>query len=433
MVSIKQAPIKMKNFWSILTERRITVCFLLGFSSALPLALSGPTLQMWYTASGVSLKEIGFVGLAGVPYALKFLWAPVMDRWVPPFLGRRRGWMLISQLLLCLSIASMVLFTPDAYPKTLLLLACFVAFFSASQDIALDAYTADVLPAEERALGAAVKVDGSRIALLVSGGLTLILADHFGWKISYLIMAALMGIGIIATFMGPKPPAVQQPKNLKDCIVLPFLEFLKRPNALWILWLIVFYKFGDAFGGALCQTFVMREIGMSLTEIGTLAKLSGSLGIVLGALSGAALIQRWGWFRSMFVFGILQSLSNLSYLSLLWTGPDYWMTGASFFIENFFGGMGTAAFVGLLMGLCNARFTAVQFALLSSLSSIGRVCVGPMAGWIADDYGWIAYFMVSLLLSMPGLALLLYLKKDIANMADAQSQERANTLVPGLA
>jgi len=420
----------MKSYFAILKERRITVTFLLGFASALPLVLSSSTLQMWYTASGVSLKEIGFVGLAGLPYTLKFLWAPVMDRWVPPFLGRRRGWILICQFLLCLAISSMVLFTPDAYPKTLFLIACFVAFFSASQDIAIDAYAADVLRPEERALGGAVRVDGGRIALLISGGLVLVMADHLGWKVAYLSMAGLMSIGMIATFIGPNPPTVSTPTRLWDCTVLPFLEFLKRPQSLWILLLIVFYKFGDAFGGTLCQTFIMREIGMSLTEMGTLAKFSGFFGIVLGALSGAALIQRWGWFKSMFIFGILQSLSNLSYMALLWTGPNYFVTGGAFFVENFFGGMGTAAFVGLLMGLCNARFTAVQFALLSSLSAIGRVIVGPLAGWVADEYGWTAYFMASLVLSVPGLALLVLLKGDIGKMADAQAEERANNLVP---
>lgn len=422
----------MKNFFSIFTERRIAVTFFLGLSSALPLALSSWTLQAWYTMSGVSLKEIGFVGLAAAPYTFKFLWAPLMDRWVPPLLGRRRGWMLICQFLLCLAIGSMVLFTPDTYPKVLFLIACLVAFFSASQDIALDAYTTDVLPEKQRALGAAMKVNGYRIGMLVSGGLALVIADHFGWKIAYLTMAALMGVGVIATLLGPNPEEKEAPpKRMWDCTVLPFMDFLRRPQSIWILLLIVFYKFGDAYGGALCQTFMLREIHMTLTEVGTLAKLSGFFGTITGTLIGAILIQRWGWFKSLLVFGILQAISNLSYMTLLLTGPNYLVAGSSFFVENLCGGMGTVAFLGLIMGLCNARFTAFQFSLLSSLSMIGRVFVSPLAGYIAEDYGWISYFMSSLVLSAPGLILLLLLKNGITNMTETQAKNRANaTVVP---
>lgn len=410
------------------TERRVAVTFFLGLSSALPLALSGSTLNAWYTTSGVSLKEIGFVGLAGLPYTLKFLWAPFMDRFVPPLLGRRRGWMLICQFLLCLTIGSMTLFTPDTYPKVLFLLASLVAFFSASQDIALDAYTTDVLPEKQRALGAAMKVNGYRIGMLVSGGLTLVIADHFGWKMGYLTMATLMGIGVIATLLGPNPAEKEAPpKRIWDCTVLPFMDFLKRPQSVWILLLIVFYKFGDAFGGALCQTFMLREIHMTLTEVGTLAKLSGFFGTITGTLIGAVLIQKWSWFKSLLIFGVLQAISNLSYMILLWTGSNYFVAGGSFFVENFCGGMGTVAFLGLLMGLCNARFTAFQFALLSSLSMVGRVFVSPLAGFIADDYGWIAYFMSSLVLSAPGLLLLLLLKNSIQNMTETQAKNRADT------
>ncbi len=407
----------MKNILSIFTERRIAVTLMLGFSSGLPLALSGGTLQAWFAKSNVSLKEIGFVGLAALPYTFKFVWAPLMDRWVPPFLGRRRGWILICQFLLCAALGSMVLFTPDTHPKALFFLACLVAFFSASQDIVIDAYRTDVLHANERPMGAAMAINGYRIAMLVSGGMALVIADVWGWSAAYLSMVAIMGLGTIATFLGPNPEVeIVPPRRIWDCTVLPFLDFMKRPQAWWILLFIVFYKLGDAFAGALSQTFLIREIQMTLSEIGVMAKFSGFFGTIFGTTAGAVLVVRWGWFRALLVFGVLQALSNLVYMILLWTGPNYLVAATAIFVENFCGGMGAAAFTGLIMGLCNIRFSAFQYALLSSLSAVGRVIVGPMAGVIAHEYGWTAYFIASLVLSVPGLVLLIILKGGLEAM-----------------
>jgi len=415
-----------KNVFSAFNDRRIVITLLLGFASGLPLCLSSSALQAWFSVSNVSLTSIGFIGLAGLPYTFKFLWAPVMDRWVPPFLGRRRGWILICQLLLCFFIAGMTLFTPDTHPKVLFFIACLIAFFSASQDIVIDAYRTDVLDPEQRPLGAAMAINGYRIAMLVSGGLALIIAHHWGWKVSYLIMAGLMGVSVLATFFGPEPEVVvTPPKKLWDCTVLPFLDFLKRPQAIWILFFIVFYKLGDAFAGALSQTFLIREIHFNLAEIGVMHKSMGFLGTVFGTLSGALLMSKFGWFRGLFIFGILQAISNLIYMILMWTGPNYFIAAFSIFLENYCGGMGAAAFTGLIMGLCNARFSAFQYALLSSLSAVGRVIIGPLAGFIANDYGWDAYFMFSLVLSVPGLALLFLLKNNIQKMTDTQTKNRA--------
>jgi len=408
----------MKKWLAIFTERRIAVTLLLGFSSGLPLALSGGTLQAWFAKSNVSLKEIGFVGLAALPYTFKFLWAPLMDRWVPPILGRRRGWILFSQAFLCAAIASMVFFTPDSHPQALFLLACLVAFFSASQDIVVDAYRTDMLRPEERPMGAAMAINGYRIAMLVSGGMALVIADIWGWKAAYLTMAGLMGAGMIVTLIGPNPAEeVVPPKRIWDCTVLPLLDFLKRPQAIWILLFIVFYKLGDAFAGAMSQTFLIREIKMTLSEIGVMAKFSGFFGTIFGTTAGAFLVIKMGWFRSLFCFGILQAISNLVYMVLMWTGPDYVVAASAIFMENFCGGMGAAAFTGLIMDLCNSRFSAFQYALLSSLSAVGRVIVGPMAGVIAHDYGWNAYFFASIVLSIPGLLLLMVIKKCLTNLS----------------
>ncbi len=411
----------LKNYFH-LKNHRLIITLILGFSSGLPLALSGGTLQAWLTVSGLSLAAIGFVGLAAIPYTFKFLWAPLMDRWSPPFLGRRRGWILICQLLLCLCILWMAFLDPLIHPKLLFWLAAAIAFLSASQDIAIDAYRADILHADERPMGAAMAINGYRIAMLVSGGLALVIADHVGWKNMYFVMTFLMGVGILATLLGPNPEqeaSVRPPHTLWDCTILPLIDFLKRPQSVWILFFIVFYKLGDAFAGALTQTFLIRAIKMSLTEVGSLVKFLGFFGTIVGTSIGALYVPKLGWFRALLIFGILQALSNLSYLALLYTGPDYVVAGASIFFENLCGGMGAAAFTGLLMSLCNARFTAFQYALFSSLSAVGRVFIGPVAGIIAG-YGWFEYFMASLVFSVPGLLLLFLLQKSIEKMAEAR-------------
>lgn len=416
----------MKNILAVFKQRRIAVTLMLGLSSGLPLALSGSTLQAWFTDSGLSLKTIGFASLAGLPYTFKFLWAPLVDRWVPPLLGRRRGWIFIFQCLLCLVISSMVFFTPNEDAKILVLLGCLLAFFSASQDIVIDAYRTDILHPDERPMGAAMAINGYRIAMLISGGLTFVIAHHWGWKVAYLSMAGLMGVGVIGTFWGPNPEnEVVPPKNLWDCTVLPFLDFLKRPQSLWILLFILLYKVGDAFAGAMSQAFLMREIHFNLQEMGYLSKTMGFIGTIAGTTIGALYVVKMGWFRSLLVFGIIQALSNLIYMVLMWTGPDYWVAGSGVFVENLCGGMGASAFTGLIMGLCNIRFSAFQYALLSSLAVFGRVIVGPMAGIVADTYGWTSYFICSVILSIPGLILLIVLKNSLEAMTKKMNEERA--------
>lgn len=336
----------------------------------------------------------------------------MMDRWVPPFLGRRRGWMLLCQAFLCFFIAVMASLSPETHPKFLLMIAAVVVFFSASQDIAVDAYRTDLLTAEQRPMGAAMFVNGYRIALLISGGLSLVLADYFGWHFAYAIMGLLMGIGIIATLFGPETNSVVPPKKLWDCTVVPFIDFLSRPYAIVILLFILFYKLGDAFAGSLTSAFLIRKVQMSLTEIGTLMKITGFFGTIIGTLIGAFLMPKLGWYRSLMLFGLLQALSNLVFIPLIWIGPNYLLAGTALFTDNLCGGMGTTAFMGLLMALCNHRYTAFQYALLSSLSAVGRVFISPVAGVIAESYGWETFFLSSLLFAAPGLLLLMWFGHD---------------------
>lgn len=425
MVYMAQRRISLNN---LLTSRPILISLLLGFSSGLPLALSGGTLQAWFaSSSSISLTAIGFMSFVSLPYTFKFIWAPFMDRFVPPFLDRRRGWILICQVLLGITIAAMGWFNPSADVNILMALAFLTAFFSASSDIAIDAYRVDMLTPNERPLGAAMAVNGYRIAMLISGGVALVIADIWGFKYAYFLMAVLVSVGIVASFIGPSPEIkVTPPKKLWDCTVMPFVDFMSRPNALWILVFIVFYKLGDAFAANLISTFLIRGVHMSLTEIGTLVKFSGFLGTILGTVLGALWIPKLGWYRSLIIFGIIQALANLIYLPLIWVGPNYLLAGSAIFFDNLMGGMGTAAFMGFIMGLCNPRFTAFQFALLTALSAVGRTFIGPIAGYVAELYGWEVYFTASLLFAAPGLVLIWWLRSSIEKMNAEMAEQRAN-------
>ena len=384
----------MKQYLEVFSDRRIALILFLGFSSGLPLALSGGTLQAWMAVSDIDIKTIGLFSLIGLPYTLKFLWAPVMDRFVPHLLGRRRGWLVMTQLALIAVLVMMGSLDPRTAVLGLAMLALLLAFFSASQDIAFDAYRTDVLEPRQRGAGAAVSVLGYRVAMLSSGALALVLADQIGFQTTYLIMAGLMAIGVIAAWLAPEPamPAAA-PKNLQDAVILPFRQFFGRGNsAAAMLLLIVLYKLGDAFAGSLTTTFLLRGPEFSLTEVGAINKTLAVTATIIGALFGGGLLAKFGLYRSLMLFGILQAVSNLTFMWLAYAGKNYLLFVAAVGFENLAGGMGTAAFVALLMALCDPRYTATQFALLSAASAIGRVFVGPPAGIVVDLLGWGPFF-----------------------------------------
>jgi MFS transporter, PAT family, beta-lactamase induction signal transducer AmpG len=395
-------------------NRKMLIILFLGFSSGLPLALVGGTLQAWFKHSGVDIVTIGFLALIGQPYSYKFLWAPFMDRYVPPLLGRRRGWILASQLLICLSIIGMSLFSPTQNPAILGALGLSLAFFSASQDIAFDAYKIDILEPNERGLGAALGVEGYRLAMLTSGGLALILADNIGWKLTYLIMASFMLVGIISTFFAKESEHSNNymPTNLLITIKQSFGEFLLRKKAIWFLALIILYKLGDAFSHSLSSVFLM-DLGFSLTEVGTINKVLGLIASLLGVLFGGLFMVRMGLFKALLLFGFLQALTNMIYMFLAMIGKNYVIACSGFFIENLCGGMGTAAFVALLMSLCTSKYTATQYALLSSFTAIGRVYVGPASGFMVKYLGWTTFYFSTAIIAIPGLILLVTLKDYI--------------------
>lgn len=392
---------------------------MLGFASGLPLALTGGTLQAWATLSGVSLQNIGFLTLIGSAYTLKFLWAPLVDRYAPPVLGRRRSWIFFSQILLGVSIAAMGLYSPSDSLMMLALLAVFVAFLSATQDIAFDAYSTDVLRKEERAAGAAVKVLGYRLAMIVSGGLALVLADQWlGWSNTYFVMGGLMALCAVATAIAPEPEVVARPpRSLAIAVVEPLVEFFKRPGALSILLLIVLYKLGDAFAGALSTTFLLRGAGFTGTEVGTVNKAFGLAATIVGALAGGAFMTRLGLYRSLMLFGLLQAISNFGYWVLAVTPAHIYSMALVVGIENLCGGLGTAAFVALLMALCKQQFSATQFALLSALSAVGRTYLaGPLTPPLVESLGWPGFFMITVVIGLPGLLLLRMRRAEIDSL-----------------
>jgi PAT family beta-lactamase induction signal transducer AmpG len=408
----------MKNILSpylqVFKSRRIAAVSVLGFSSGMPLSLTGGTLQAWMAVQGVDITTIGIFGIVSLPYTLKFLWSPLMDRFVPPLLGRRRGWILITQVALMAGVGVMASASPVETPLFLAVCALLVAFLSASQDIVIDAYRTDVLRDKERGVGAAVFVFGYRIAMLVSGAVALVISEHLGWPRTYLLMAALMTVGIAATLFSPEPPQRDiPPRTLNEAVVGPLKDYFSRHAAGAMLLLIVLYKLGDAYAGTLTTAFLIRGIGFSAGEVGTINKGLGLFSLIFGALVGGTLMIRLGLFRSLMVFGLLQAASNLSFTLLALVGKSYATLVFAVAFENITGGMGTAAFVSLLMSLCNTRFTATQFALLSSLAALGRVFVSPSSGYLAEAVGWPVFFFMTALAALPGLIMLWKLRMHI--------------------
>ncbi len=403
------------HYLRIFQQPKSAILLILGFASGLPLALTSGTLQAWMTVENIDLKTIGFFSLVGQAYVFKFLWSPVMDRYTPPFLGRRRGWLLATQCLLLIAIAAMGFLEPSSQLRWMAALAVVIAFCSASQDIVFDAWKTDVLPTEERGAGAAISVLGYRLGMLVSGGLALWLADKWlGWQGMYWLMAALLIPCIIATLLAPEPSdVIPVPKSLEQAVVAPLKDFFGRNNAWLILLLIVMYKLGDAFAMSLTTTFLIRGVGFDAGQVGMVNKTLGLFATILGALYGGVLMQRLTLFRALLIFGILQGVSNAGYWMLSITDKHIYSMAAAVFFENLCGGMGTAAFVALLMTLCNKSFSATQFALLSALSAVGRVYVGPIAGWFVEAHGWPTFYLFSVFAAIPGILLLLVCRRTL--------------------
>ncbi|TAN05708.1 MAG: MFS transporter [Rhodanobacteraceae bacterium] len=391
---------------------------LLGFSSGLPLALSNPTLQAWFTTAGLSLKDIGFITLTGAAYTLKFLWAPLLDRFRLPWLGRRRGWIALMQLVCGATLVAMSFATPQHLAVVLVLLAVLVAFSSATQDIAYDAHRTDLLRPEERGWGIGFMQGGYRIAMVVSGALALILAQYAGWAFTYRLMGVLMLAMVAVTVLSPDAPNEVPVTRFVDAVVDPFLDFFHRYGWLALAWLalMVLYKISDAFALSLSTTFLLRVPHFTLAQLGTVNKVFGLLAGLAGALAGGWVVTKMRLFPALLALGICQALVNLGYMSLVYSGPNITLLAGVVGAENFFSGLGSTAFVVLLTALCNVRFSATQFALLSALAAIGRVFLGPLAAWVVPHVGWSHFFVIAALSALPGLLLIIALRGPIGRV-----------------
>jgi PAT family beta-lactamase induction signal transducer AmpG len=343
-----------------------------------------------------------------------------MDRFIPPFFGRRRGWILITQLLLIASIISIAFSEPAISPLTVGVLAFILSFFSASQDIVIDAYRTDILHAEERGAGAAVAVMGYRIALLISASLSLIVADQIGWRNTYLAMAGIMGIGFIGTLLAQEPPQISAPpRSLNEAVIGPMKDYFSRPSAISFLILVILYKLADAYAASLISAFLLQGIGFSLTDVGAINKSLGLAATILGALIGGSLMVKLGLYRSLLYFGIVQAFTIVAFSVLAVIGKDYGMLIFAVGFENFGSGMGTAAFLALLMTMCNHRFSATQYALLSSLAALGGIVISPTSGFLAEAVGWPLFFLISAAIAVPGLLLLRKLRPLIESLKES--------------
>ncbi|MCK4761199.1 MAG: AmpG family muropeptide MFS transporter [Candidatus Aminicenantes bacterium] len=402
----------MKNKISLLkaiTEKRMIIALFMGFSSGIPLLLVSKTLQAWMVDVNVDLKIIGIFALVGLPYTLKFLWAPFMDMWVPPFLGRRRGWMLLCQIGVIFSIVGIAFIDHKQSPWLTAFFALLISFFSASQDIVVDAYRRETLSDNELGMGSTLYIYGYRVAMLLAGALALFLADHIPWSLVYILMAGAMFVGIATTLLAPEPEVgVEAPKSLKDSVMMPFLEFFKRKGAVAILLFILLYKLGDNVAGAMTTPFYLI-IGFTKTQVAAIAKTLGLFSTLAGAFVGGALMLRLGIYRSLWIFGIMQALSTFFFVILAQIGPNSWVLAGVIGYEDFSSGMGSAALIAYSASLCNKRFTATQYALLTSLTGVPRTFAATGSGFLVEAVGWSWFFTFCALIAIPGLLLLLYL------------------------
>ena len=412
MPEVPAAASPRKETWrEALFNRRMLICVFTGFSSGLPLYLLINLVPAWLRSESVNLKEIGLFALIGFPYTWKFLWSPLVDRYAVPWLGRRRGWMFAMHVALIASIAALGLFQPKTELWSIAYLAAAVAFFSATLDIAIDAFRRELLPEVELGLGNSIHVNAYRIASLIPGSLSLILADRMPWASVFAITALFMLPGLAMTLMTREPAATAAaPKTLRDAVVLPFREFVDRAGwsqALWILTFIFLYKLGDSMATALATPFYL-DLGFTKTEIGIVAKNAGLWASVFGGFLGGLWMVKIGINRGLWLFGVVQVVSILGFAWLAWLGrPDIYALGVVIAFEALGVGLGTVAYVAFIARATNPRFTATQFALFTSLSAVPRTVVNATTGWIVDQTGWFTFFLLCTALALPGMALLL--------------------------
>lgn len=423
---------------AVYRDRRLFFILLMGFASGLPLLLTLSTLSYWLASLGVDKTSIGLFAMVGLPYTLKFLWAPVLDHVrLPPlttWFGRRRGWGLALQGGLILAILWLGSSDPVAAPWLTAAAALTVAFFSASQDIVIDAYRIEVLEEHEQGAGAAATQAGYRVGLLAAGAGAIALSDFVAWPVVFAALAALVLVGTLAFLFAPRPqrtiPRAEQSTHdwLETAVIAPFRDFLQRGGWLVILAFILLYKFGDAIGGVMANPFYI-EVGFTGVEIASVTKVFGMVATLAGVFAGGVLVARYGIFPALIVGGILQAASNLLFAAQAVVGHDVAFLALTIGADNFTGGLGSAAFVAYLSSLCNPAFTGTQYALLTSFMAAGRTVLSSGGGWLADQVDWVTFFVLTTGLAIPGLLLLLWLmRRQASPVMTPASQSRGRAL-----
>jgi PAT family beta-lactamase induction signal transducer AmpG len=399
-------------------DRRQLVILLMGFASGMPFLLSGSVLTYWMATEKVDLTTIGIFGLVGLPYALKFAWAPLVDRMPWPgldrWLGRRRSWMLVTQIGILLSVLLLALSNPVSGPWLTAFAAVLVAFFSATQDIAIDAYRIEILDDDAQGAGAATTQLGYRIALWIVDALALLLPSFVPWPVVLSAIAGLAVVGIVTTFLADEPRSALLPPTsgatnwIKEAVIRPFAEFVAYRGWVVILLFALLYKYGDALGGSMARPFYV-QMGFSGPEIFGVTKSFGVAATIAGGLAGGVLVARYGIFKSLFVAGILQAITNLLFSWLAEAGHDIVVLTIAITLDNFTGALGGVAFIAYLSSLCTKGMAGTQYALLTSLMAFGRTALSAGGGWLAAHTGWTIFWVLTTLLAIPGLLLLLWL------------------------
>lgn len=396
-------------------NKRLLIVFLLGFSSGLPLALLSSTMQAWFASAGMPLLTTGLLSLLGLPYVYKILWVPFLDRYSLFPCGKRRSWIGLMQVALLLGFNAMAWLTPSTAPALIAILAFILAFFSATQDAAIDAHRAEYLPPSEHALGASLAICGYRLALLIAGGFALIMADKIGWAWTYRLMGMFMSIGLLATIWSAEPstaPALTK-QSLLASFVAPLQELWQRPGALSLLLFIIFYKLGEVFTtstSGIVMPFLIQGLGFSLSTIGYVNKVLGIAAILFGGICAGFLLLHWSLYRALWIFGLLQALTNALFVVLALNGKNVVLLGIAVSCDNFAAGMGSTALVAFFMRLVNKQFTATQFSLLVAVSSLPRIFSGPIAAMLQMTFGWVGLYQLSCLFALGFIPFLRVLK-----------------------
>jgi PAT family beta-lactamase induction signal transducer AmpG len=385
------------------------ICVFTGFTSGLPLYIIFSLLPAWLRTEGIDLATIGLFALIQIPYTWKFIWSPLMDRYAPPFLGRRRGWLLVTQVFLLVNVAILGMFDPQHSVWTIAYLCAAVAFFSASQDVVIDAYRREILPDEELGLGNSIHVNAYRVSGLIPGSLALILADHLPWDTVFLIVASFMLVGIGMTLIINEPITKGAPKTLREAVVDPFKEFIGRKgwqSALLILMFIFLYKIGDNMATALATPFYL-DLGFSMTEIGLIAKNAALWPAIIGGMLGGLLMVKIGINRALWLFGLVQIITIIGFVILAEAGNDKIILAIVISLEYLGVGLGTAAFVAFIARSTHPKYTATQLALFTALAAVPRTFVNASVGYIVETIGWTQFFVLCTVLAIPGMLLLI--------------------------